>query len=63
MDDVKTYGINAVLNPIVWSIKDLELEGIQEVDKFVGIAWVLIALILGYSQKASQGKLSMVSGT
>ncbi len=47
-DDIKTYGINAVLDPIVSEIKDLELEGVQVDTKCfkgtikVGITWVLI---------------------
>lgn len=47
-DDVKTYGINAVLDPIVSDIKDLELEGIQVVTKhFKGTVKAGVAQVCG----------------
>ncbi len=47
-DDIKTYGINAVLDPIVSEIKDLELEGVQVDTKcFKGTIKVGIAQVCG----------------
>ncbi len=73
-DDIKTYGINAVLDPIVSEIKDNELEGVQVDTKCfkgtikVGVAQVCgdnlcLNSILGYTESFSGKTVSMVSGS
>lgn len=47
-DDVKTYGINAVLEPIVSQIKDMELNGVQvETAQFQGSIKAGVAQVCG----------------
>ncbi|KAK9963884.1 hypothetical protein ABG768_005106 [Culter alburnus] len=73
-DDVKTYGINAVLDTVVCDIEDLELEGIQvETKHFKGTIKAGVAQvcgdnlglngILGYTTFLRENRVSMVSGT